>query len=67
MTRAHIHTALPRVEATARHVLAATDDGDTLRTELSGLRRLLRYTPANLVALQREVADAVVRAGGYPG
>jgi alkylation response protein AidB-like acyl-CoA dehydrogenase len=67
MTRAHIHAALPRVEATARHVLAATDDGDTLRTELSGLRRLLRYTPANLVALQREVADSVVRAGGYPG
>lgn len=67
MTRAHIHAALPRVEATARHVLAATDEGDTLRTELSGLRRLLRYTPANLVALQREVADAVIRAGGYPG
>jgi alkylation response protein AidB-like acyl-CoA dehydrogenase len=67
MTRAHIQAAMPRVESTARYVLAATDEGDTLRTELSGLRRLLRYTPANLVALQREVADAVIRAGGYPG
>ncbi|MDR5682692.1 MAG: acyl-CoA dehydrogenase family protein [Armatimonadota bacterium] len=66
MTRAHVHAAMPRVEATARHVLAATDEGDALRTALSGLRRLLRYTPANLVALQREVADAVIRAGGYP-
>jgi hypothetical protein len=34
--------------------------------ELAGLRRFLRHTPANLVTLQRQVADAVLRAGGYP-
>ncbi|MER3456691.1 MAG: acyl-CoA dehydrogenase [candidate division GAL15 bacterium] len=66
LARAHVYEALPRVEVTARHVLAAVDEGDSLRAALAGLRRFLRHTPANLVALQRAVADAVVRAGGYP-
>ncbi len=66
LTRAYLYEALPRVEATGRQVLAAVDEGDSLRTELAGLRRFLRYTPANLVALQRAVAEAVVRAVGYP-
>lgn len=66
LTRAYVYEALPRVESAARHVLAAVDEGDSLRTELAGLRRFLRYTPANLVALQRAVADAVTQVGGYP-
>ncbi len=66
LTRCHLYEALPRVEATARQVLAAVDEGDSLRAALAGVRRFLRYTPPNLVALQRAVADAVVQAGGYP-
>jgi len=66
LARAYVHGALPRVEMTARHVLSATDEGDTLRTELAGLRRLLRFTPANPVTLQRAVSAYVLQAGGYP-
>ena len=66
LARAHVYEALPRVGVTARHVLAAVDEGDSLRAALAGLRRFLRHTPANLVALQRAGADAGGRAGGYP-
>ncbi|MDR5708865.1 MAG: acyl-CoA dehydrogenase family protein [Armatimonadota bacterium] len=66
LARAYLHLSLPRVEATARSVLAATQEGDELRTALAGLRRLLRYTPANLMQLGREVAQAVVASEGYP-
>ncbi|MDR7415666.1 MAG: acyl-CoA dehydrogenase family protein [Armatimonadota bacterium] len=66
LARAYLHMSLPRVETTARSILAASEEGDDLRTALAGLRRLLRYTPANLVQLQREVAQAVVAAEGYP-
>ncbi len=66
LAKAYVYEALPRVEMTARQVLAASDEGDNLRTELAGLRRILRYTPPNLVELQRAVAEAVVRTGGYP-
>ena len=38
-----------RIEASARQALAAMADGDTLRTMLAALRRLLKVTPVNTV------------------
>ena len=55
----------PRVDATARTVLAAVEEGDTLRTELAGLRRFLRYTPINTVAQRRRIADVMISQGRY--
>jgi hypothetical protein len=40
-------------------------DGDTLRTQLAALRRLMKITPVNTVAMRRQLADAAVSAGGY--
>ena len=40
--------------------------GDTLRTLLAALRRMMKVTPVNTVALRRRVADAVVDRKGYP-
>ncbi|MDR5693928.1 MAG: acyl-CoA dehydrogenase family protein [Armatimonadota bacterium] len=65
MVRAYIYDAIPRIEQLGRQVLAATEQGDTLRTQLAGLRRFLRYTPVNTVALRRAIAERVIAAGGY--
>jgi len=65
MVRAYINDLLPQVDARAKTVLAAAEEGDTLRTELAGLRRFLRYTPANTVALRRQIADRQIAAGQY--
>ena len=40
-------------------------EGDTLRMQLAGLRRLLRVTPVNTVAMRRRLADALVDRAGY--
>jgi hypothetical protein len=40
-------------------------DGDTLRTLLTALRRVLKATPVNTVALRRTLADATVSRGSY--
>jgi hypothetical protein len=61
-----VHEAAGRVELSARSALAALADGDTLRVHLAALRRLLKLTPANLVAVRRQIADAAVAKGGYP-
>ena len=45
--------------------LAAMADGDTLRTLLAALRRLLKVTPINTVALRRQLADATVERRTY--
>ena len=46
--------------------LAAMAEGDTLRTLLAALRRVLKATPINTVALRRTLrrCDRVAR-GGY--
>jgi alkylation response protein AidB-like acyl-CoA dehydrogenase len=61
-----VHDAAARVEIAARTALAAMADGDTLRTLLAALRRLIKPVPMNTVALRRRVADAVADRKGYP-
>jgi alkylation response protein AidB-like acyl-CoA dehydrogenase len=63
--RVHINDAAMRVEASAKTALAAMTDGDTLRTMMAALRRLLKVTPINTVALRRQLADAAVEARTY--
>jgi alkylation response protein AidB-like acyl-CoA dehydrogenase len=63
--RVFVNDAAQRVEATTKNALAAMADGDTLRTMLAALRRLLKSNPTNTVALRRQLADAVTSRGGY--
>ena len=64
-TRVAIDGAAGRIEIAARQALAAMAEGDTLRTELAALRRLLKVTPINAVALRRRLAEEMVTRGGY--
>ncbi|MDH4064186.1 MAG: acyl-CoA dehydrogenase family protein [Acidobacteriota bacterium] len=59
------HEAAGRVELNARAALAAMAEGDVLRTQLAALRRLLKVTPANTVAMRRRLADATTAKGAY--
>jgi alkylation response protein AidB-like acyl-CoA dehydrogenase len=65
--RVFVNDAAQRVEAAARSALAAMAEGDTLRTLLAALRRILKPSPVNTVAMRRVLADAVVARGGYIG
>lgn len=53
-------------EQRARRVLAACGQGDALRTQLAILRRLARFTPADTVALTRNVARQCIELERYP-
>jgi alkylation response protein AidB-like acyl-CoA dehydrogenase len=64
--RTFINDAAGRVDVGARVALAAMAEGDTLRTLLAALRRIMKVTPVNTVALRRTVADAIVSRKGYP-
>ncbi len=66
VTRTFINDALGRIELEARQALAALSEGDTLRTQLAALKKLLRYTPYNTIAARRRIAQAIIRAEAYP-
>ncbi len=62
----YVSDAALRIDVTARAALAAMAEGDTLRTHLAVLRRLLKVIPVNAVAIRRRLADAAVERGAYP-
>ncbi len=61
-----IEDGAARIEASARTALAASVEGDMLRTQLAVLRRFMKREPVDTVALRRVVADAVEAQDRYP-
>lgn len=66
MTRIYLVQALDRAQSLALSVLPRLVEGDEARVVYSAARRLTKHEPADLVALRREVAEAVLEAQGYP-
>jgi hypothetical protein len=66
MVKVYINDAFERVEGFAKQALAAIAEGDTLRTQLSALKKLARFNPVNTVAMRRGIADTVIKLGKYP-
>jgi alkylation response protein AidB-like acyl-CoA dehydrogenase len=64
--RVFVSDAALRIDASARQALAAMTEGDTLRTMLAALRRVIKVTPINTVVVRRRLADEAVARGAYP-
>jgi len=64
--RCYAQDAMDAIEVSARKLLAAVEDGDTLRTLLAALKRFTKREVCNTVALRRQVADATIERVGYP-
>jgi hypothetical protein len=61
-----VYDACDRREVEARRTMARIGEGDTLRTQLAVLRRFLRRTPPDTIALRRQVADRALELNRYP-
>jgi alkylation response protein AidB-like acyl-CoA dehydrogenase len=66
MVKVYVNGAFDRVKIFAKEALAAIAEGETLRTQLSALEKITRFTPVNTVMLRRKIADAVIKVGRYP-
>lgn len=66
LARIYLVQALDRAQAGALSVLPRLVEGDEARVVYSAARRLTKREPADLVALRRQAAEAVLEAGGYP-
>ncbi len=65
MTAVFARDAMGRIESAARTVLAASSEGDTLRTQLVFLRRFTKFEPVNSVVLRRRIAERLIAAEKY--
>lgn len=64
-TQIFCQEAFNEIEQHAKETLLATEEGDTLRVILSGLRKFLRHTPINVIGKKREAAELLVEAEKY--
>jgi len=65
MARVYIASAMEKIESVARMVIAATAEGDMLRSQMAILRRLAKYEPFNTIALREKIAQKVIEGGKY--
>ncbi|MDG5788934.1 acyl-CoA dehydrogenase family protein [Evansella sp. AB-P1] len=65
MTEVFSQEAFNRIEAIAKESLVAIEEGDSLRTMLSILKKLTRHTPVNVVAKTRMIAAKVIESEKY--
>jgi butyryl-CoA dehydrogenase len=65
MTKYYTAKAAQTVELSARKVIAAVAEGDTLRTQMAILRRLSKHEPVDTIALGRQIARHVIDSGRY--
>jgi len=60
-----LREAMETVESAARNVLAASSEGDALRTNLAVLKRFTKFEPLNAIAARRRIAARLLTAGRY--
>jgi alkylation response protein AidB-like acyl-CoA dehydrogenase len=64
--KVYVDAMVPQIESWAKQVLAYVESGDTLRTQLAGVKKLARYQPIDAVSLRRSIADRIIELEAYP-
>ena len=64
--KVYVDEAIVRIESWAKQVVAYVEEGDMLRTQLAGIKKLARYQPIDTVSLKREIADRAIDLEAYP-
>ncbi len=65
MLTVYFNDAFGRIDLLAKEGLASMEEGDTLRTQLSALKKFTRYTPVNTTRLRRAIAARIIEAEDY--
>ena len=64
--KSYVDDIIPQIEAWAKQVIAYVEEGDMLRTQLAGIKKLARYQPIDGVSLKRAIADRIIDLEAYP-
>ncbi len=65
MTECFVAEAMPKFDIWGKEVLAAMEEGDTMRTMLSALRKLTRFDQINIYERKRYIANEMYESKKY--
>ena len=60
-----LREAMEIIESAGRSALAASSEGDNLRTNMAVLKRFTKFEPVNAIAARRRIAGRLLAAGRY--
>jgi alkylation response protein AidB-like acyl-CoA dehydrogenase len=64
--KVYVDEAIPKIENWAKQIIAYVEEGDMLRTQLAGIKKLARYQPIDAVSLKRGIAKRIIDLEAYP-
>ncbi|MFH1081767.1 MAG: acyl-CoA dehydrogenase family protein [Pseudomonadota bacterium] len=64
--KVYVDEVIPQIESWAKQIIAYVEEGDMLRTQLAGVKKLARYQPIDTVNLKRAIADRIIELEAYP-
>ncbi len=64
--KVYIDEIIPKMEIWAKEILTYVEEGDTLRTQLAGLKKMARYQHLNAISLRRAIAERIIELELYP-
>jgi alkylation response protein AidB-like acyl-CoA dehydrogenase len=67
LTLVFLHDSAARIEHQARTAFAAIESGAALDSQIAVIRRLLAWTPPDVIALRRELAQRLCQVGDLAG
>ncbi|OQX65939.1 MAG: acyl-CoA dehydrogenase [Desulfococcus sp. 4484_242] len=64
--KVYVDEMIPRIELWAKQTIAYMEEGDMLKTQLAGIKKLARYQPINSIRLKQSIANRIIDLEAYP-
>ncbi|MCD6306384.1 MAG: acyl-CoA dehydrogenase family protein [Deltaproteobacteria bacterium] len=64
--KVYVDEMIPRIELWAKQSIAYMEEGDMLKTQLAGIKKLARYQPINSIRLKQSIANRIIDLEAYP-
>jgi len=64
--KVYVDEMIPQIELWAKQAVAYVEEGDMLRTQFAGIKKLARYQPIDGIRLKQSIAARIIDLEAYP-
>ena len=64
--KVYVDEMIPQIELWAKQLVAYVEEGDMLRTQFAGIKKLARYQPIDSIRLKQSIAARIIDLEAYP-
>jgi len=64
--KVYVDEMVPQIELWAKQIVAYVEEGDMLRTQFAGIKKLARYQPIDAIRLKQSIAARIIELEAYP-